>query len=596
MFGPPDVTKLRNGRKVKRLEAALTYRDVGVRRDAAWSLGTLAGDVRLDVGPLARAWRDDDGDANTRDNAGWALVRLACYQPDQAEEAIDALVAADPARGVRALLDAATGPPKECAARAGELLGEVLSGLGREGVDLVVTAIRDSSSPWQVTGVARTHLARMPADTVIAVLVPVLRSEREEPVVRNWAADVLCEFEDPRVLAPLLAAHARGGSRVIADRLPDLADRHPDSLCAATRDADPLVRRGAVDIVAGKATGAPDDPMTATLLEALADADDGVRACAAVGAGTLGLRPPALPALLSAVLAYPEEKPRLEALAGLARAGEPAAIEALLATAADRDRPIELRQAAVRRLDALPLQQVLEPLLDLLAEDSSVASAAEQVLGDIGDRSCVDRLVALLPEDPAGARAAAVLGRLGDPRAVEPLVAALEELRTKVAPRRDCAATDKAVALAQALGRLGDRRAVPAVSKALNALRPNPGTTLDELTGWRAVRLIDTLGRLRDRSAVPALLTWTPHLLDLVQEPEYDSEGGIWGQPPDPFPLETAWAEALERIGGHDAAAALTEHGVQLDDTMIREWARLEGLAVPDSGKVPQAVRNAFER
>jgi HEAT repeat protein len=566
MFGPPDVGALRGGAHVRRLQHALRYRDRAIRREAAWSLGTLAGTARIDVEPLARAWRGDP-DGQTRETAGWALARLACARPEQAGPAVDALLAADPAGAIGQLLDVAGSVDEDERQRGGELLTGVLRGLGTRGLDLVLQAIRTRDPLDHRRYAAVRVLPALPADLLAEALGPVLRTGSHPWAAQHLALDVLSQLDEPRALPAVLAAVGRGETGVRPEHVARLVDRHPEALPEAARDPDPLVRKGAIDAVAARATGEPDDPLTGLLLAALTDADRPVRARAGAGAGALGLRPAELVPVLPDVLGYPDEDLRLAALSGLARAGEPAAGAELVATALDRSRDPRRRADAVRLLGALPVGQVAEPLIGLLGDaEWMVAAAAEHVLCDIADGSCIDRLAAALPDLYAGAGAAEVLGRIGDARAVEPLVAALSALLDVQGAHLDSRASIRAAAFARALGRLGNPRAVPVVSAALSALRPGHAKSAEtRQTAWEsasrdALVLVEALGRLGDARAVPALRQWGTHLHDWEQEPEYDSEGGVWGDPPDPWPLETAWVEALRRIGGEEAAAVLAEH------------------------------------
>lgn len=58
LFGPPNIEKLKNGRKIDKLSKALQHRDATIRKRAGEALGEI-GDARA-VDGLIDALRDQD--------------------------------------------------------------------------------------------------------------------------------------------------------------------------------------------------------------------------------------------------------------------------------------------------------------------------------------------------------------------------------------------------------------------------------------------------------------------------------------------------------------------------------------------------------
>ncbi|WP_282003130.1 HEAT repeat domain-containing protein [Geotalea uraniireducens] len=86
-----------------------------------------------------------------------------------------------------------------------------------------------------------------------------------------------------------------------------------------------------------------------------------------------------------------------------------------------------LRNSAVEALERLGEQATTSLLHTITDRDHDVRKFVIDILGTIGDRTCLPALIAALADPDANVSAAAAenLGKLGDPRAVSPLVAAL---------------------------------------------------------------------------------------------------------------------------------------------------------------------------
>jgi HEAT repeat protein len=192
-------------------------------------------------------------------------------------------------------------------------------------------------------------------------------------------------------------------------------------------------------------------------------------------------------------------------------------VKQLIRTLADRN--YHTQGLASDALDLLGVDRTVEPLIDVLEDDTEteeVRTAAARQLGRLGDRRAVERLIPHLHHDSPGVRqrAALVLGRLGDLRAMEPLTAALAD------------ATDGVrAAAADSLGKLGDRRGVEPLIAALGDgsadVRKEAAWGLgaladqDDRARYALIAALPTeagstaasaLGRLGDRRAVEPLI------------------------------------------------------------------------------------------
>ena len=176
----------------------------------------------------------------------------------------------------------------------------------------------------------------------------------------------------------------------------------------------------------------------------------------------------------------------------LGKAGDPRAVEPLIAALRDRD-------AAVTSQAAVALAQLgdaaVEPLITALRDEASRPQWASvaRLLGQAGDRRAVEPLGLTLADADGEARLAAAeaLGKLGDPRAVDPLVHALGDADETVGS-----------AAADALGAIGDERAVDDLAATIADSRPGRAAmdALGKIGGERAVEALATAAGSSDRT------------------------------------------------------------------------------------------------
>ena len=122
------------------------------------------------------------------------------------------------------------------------------------------------------------------------------------------------------------------------------------------------------------------------------------------------------------------------------------------------------RRAAVNVLGSVGDASCVRPLLDLFANDAALRADCAEALGSQGDRRAAAPLIAALGARPDAKERRSLYGALGAlhaPEAFAPLVKALGREDDAVA----------AVVLARALGTLGDRRAVAALLAKLDDVR-----------------------------------------------------------------------------------------------------------------------------
>jgi HEAT repeat protein len=147
-----------------------------------------------------------------------------------------------------------------------------------------------------------------------------------------------------------------------------------------------------------------------------------------------------------------------------------------------------IRYLAAGQLGRLRDRRAVKPLIHSLQTDRDrvVRNWVAAALGDIGDPSAVEALIAILKDDDSGLRfcATEALGKIGDERAFRPLLTVLED--KELYPRAYAA---------EALGRIGEPGALEPLVKVLQ------GTD----DSWVRSMAARGLGLLQDVRAVPAL-------------------------------------------------------------------------------------------
>jgi HEAT repeat protein len=317
---------------------------------------------------------------------------------------------------------------------------------------------------------------------------------RKEPTIQRAAAEALGALGDTRAAPALIAALKSGYSsadlrQVTAVALGQIGDaRAVEALVDALKDKERNVREAAAEALVR--IGAPAIPSLIAAAQDPAVRGDVVKALGQIGA-------PAVEPLIAA-LKDGDESVRDAAAVVLGQAGDPRAVEPLIATFKEE------HWSYVR--DDLPAAQALgqigapavEPLIAALKhEDWRMRQAAAKALKHIGDPRAVEPLIAALKDEDARMRQAAAeaLGQIGDPRATEPLIAALknEDWRMRQA-------------VATALGQIGGPRAVEPLIAALR----------DDDERVRAATAA-ALGQAGDPRAVGPLITLMGSSLDLPQ-------------------------------------------------------------------------------
>jgi putative membrane-bound dehydrogenase-like protein len=254
------------------------------------------------------------------------------------------------------------------------------------------------------------------------------------------------------------------------------------ALLAALGDPDGEVRKTAV---AGLL--AMNDPTTLEPLvkrfEQETEADtraDLVRAVA-------GLRTPAAGEFLGRVLldSHHPDALRLEAVAGLEKASDPAAAAAL-ARAAGAGQAEAVQVAALDALGGIKAKTGRAPCEAALASDRvAVRRAGARALGKLGDPAAADLLLPLLADNDTGVRVAAIqaLGSLKAPAAVPSLLKAAGDQATQFDAVRALTERPDARALTAYLTGLGSKNTElrQACRQALGAVREEVTPALEQL-------------------------------------------------------------------------------------------------------------------
>ena len=194
------------------------------------------------------------------------------------------------------------------------------------------------------------------------------------------------------------------------------------ALVRAARDPDPGVREAAVEALGERARPEGDAALTGQLA---GDSWARVRRASAIALGTTCRRPAAAGALRRAALRDADVQVRRASLSSLVNCRAPGAIRFLLAIAADRRAPAELRTHAMRliggsgdRAAARPLAALASAELErAFSDESAITPAASSVhaLGELGDPAATPVLLhaaeaVAFPEIQAAA--ATALGRV----------------------------------------------------------------------------------------------------------------------------------------------------------------------------------------
>jgi HEAT repeat protein len=191
----------------------------------------------------------------------------------------------------------------------------------------------------------------------------------------------------------LAAAQAAALRRVAAAALGQSdAPAASAALAAAARDPDPGVREAAAETLGEGARAAGD---AALIAQIGGDSWARVRRAAAIGLGGACRRPAPASALRRAALRDADVQVRRASLSSLMVCGAPGAVRFLLAIAADRGAPGELRTHAVRLVGGSGDQSAARPMAELAAAELerafsdkaaiTTAASAVHALGELGD-------------------------------------------------------------------------------------------------------------------------------------------------------------------------------------------------------------------
>ncbi|MFL5347161.1 MAG: HEAT repeat domain-containing protein [Hyalangium sp.] len=244
--------------------------------------------------------------------------------------------------------------------------------------------------------------------------------------------------------------------------------------------------------------------------------------------------------------------------AALGQLGDPKAVPALTGLLRAKDNYTRIE--AIQALGTLRAPQAVEPLLQLVSDDSSepfLNKKAIEALGRIGDARAVPTLMRMLTKERQHisfyVESSFALYQMGTP-AVDALLAAMEGRDAELAKwvqQNGVNPASYAMKGAQILGDLKDRRAEAALLKLLSFT--NPDAQIQAVVRMQAA---DALGRMRAAAVRP--------ISALLSEE-------------DPT-VRTSYVRALVLLGGRDALPALEKAAGQ-GDWYARE-AAMRGVAM----------------
>jgi HEAT repeat protein len=215
---PPDIEKLKNERDVKKLSAALKYKEKYIRFQAIKALGELKDPRALE--PLLSALKDSD--SSFRESAVRALGKLG----DVGAAIPLAAALKDSEMNVRKI--------------AARVLGELKD---VRAVEPLLSSLADSER--EVRWTAIWALGDIQDARAVEPLISALKDSDGQ--IRHSAASVLGRFQDTRASEPLYTAFKEGTASALWS-LADLKDaRAIEPLIAALKDDKPDTRRTAIE-------------------------------------------------------------------------------------------------------------------------------------------------------------------------------------------------------------------------------------------------------------------------------------------------------------------------------------------------------------
>jgi HEAT repeat protein len=433
----------------------------------------------------------------------------------------------------------------------------------------LMQALRDQST----RAAAAYALGQLKDPGSISALVLALKDENQE--VRENAAMALGEFRDRRAVVGLIdalnsqnATDPDGNFSAADSSLGRIGALSVSPLVAELQRKNSSVRMHAVE-----ALGWVDDSraFNATVA-ALKDPDPGVRAAAAGGLNGHGDAPGMLLAPYN-FLGWFRSGRRW----GPSYTRDPRVIDLLISALRDPDAVV--RSNAVEKLGQIGTSRAVEPLLAVLSDASSAASATRwgptiqmtiiEALGRIGDARALDALVSALqsPTEAVRQHAAGALGDIKDPRAMVPLIAALNDKSPSVQ-----------ASAAKSLGQIKDPRAVEPLAETLDK-------TITELESaapgydprYEVVEnAAKALGEIGDARAIPPLLVTLKSMAALMEKTP--------ASPSARFAVPQV-TEALGKLGASavDALSAASKN----PDAQIRAQALTALAATRDARALP---------